>query len=250
MLDKTWAPVPAPSPVVANPSPWWLRGALGIAAAVGALVLVLYHPPRLVVTPGQAIDVVKDIRIQGAPARRPSGKYLLLTVRVTQPNLAGYLLGLFTGQTIVGVDPEAVTPADRAAVERAGRAQYVASQHTAVKAALAVLGLDGRGVSVTIRDRGIVGPSAGLVYALAISDMIGRGPTTGRGVIAATGALDPDGTVEAVGWVTLKAQEAADAGAEILLVPAGEQPAADGRISDVVGVTSVAEAIYDLEHQR
>ena len=100
-------------------------------------------------------------------------------------------------------------------------------------------------VKVRITDRGFVGPSGGLIYALAVYDLLtGRGPPAGV-VIAATGELTPMGTVQAVGWVNLKSASAFRAGATRLLVPLGEQSSSlkSGRHLGWVQVGSLTSAI-------
>jgi PDZ domain-containing protein len=70
--------------------------------------------------------------------------------------------------------------------------------------------------------REVGGPSAGLIYALAITDMLDpHGVARGR-IIAATGSIDADGTVGPVGYVTVKADTARHRRAAIFLVPAGQ----------------------------
>lgn len=76
-------------------------------------------------------------------------------------------------------------------------------------------------------DAGIIGgPSAGLVFALSIVDLLDPDDLTGGEVIAGTGTLDADGTVGAVGGVRQKVVAAADPDsggrpASLFLVPRG-----------------------------
>lgn len=72
-------------------------------------------------------------------------------------------------------------------------------------------------------DSGTVGgPSAGLAFALAVLDVLSEGSLTGGRSVAVTGTIDEAGNVGPVGGVAQKAAAAADAGAEILLVPSDE----------------------------
>lgn len=66
----------------------------------------------------------------------------------------------------------------------------------------------------------IGGPSAGLMFGLAIYDTLTSGPLTDGEVIAGTGALAPDGTVGPIGGIEQKIAGAEEAGAELFLVPA------------------------------
>jgi PDZ domain-containing protein len=247
LLSK--APVTAgePPPAPARPVPARVVAAAvaAVIAAAGA-VLVTYHPPRLVVTSGAPIDVSGDIRVSGLPVHDVRGRYLLLWVRTVQPDLAGWLAAVARGDTIVGIDPAQSTASDRAAAFRAGRAEYQQSRRWAVACAATAAGVDARRLSVTIRDRNLVGPSAGLVYALALTDMLsGQDLARGR-VIAATGALEPDCRVDAVGWPEVKAAAATSAHAAVLLVPLGEQPDAYGAAPTVASAPTVAAAVRIL----
>jgi Lon-like protease len=80
---------------------------------------------------------------------------------------------------------------------------------------------------VTIDPGNVVGPSAGLAFALEIMEKLGRNVDRGYRV-AATGAVDLDGRVEPIGGVKQKTIEARSSDVDILLVPAGEN-AADAR---------------------
>jgi PDZ domain-containing protein len=73
---------------------------------------------------------------------------------------------------------------------------------------------------VSIDIGSIGGPSAGLAFALDILQELGRNVAHGRKV-AATGALDLDGTVEPIGGVKQKTLGAREAGVDVFLVPAG-----------------------------
>ncbi|MFS3128521.1 PDZ domain-containing protein [Nocardioides sp. Bht2] len=66
----------------------------------------------------------------------------------------------------------------------------------------------------------IGGPSAGLIFSLAIYDTLTEGSMTGGRNIAGTGALDVDGTVEPIGGIQQKIAGARDSGSELFLVPA------------------------------
>lgn len=103
---------------------------------------------------------------------------------------------------------------------------------------------------VTARDveftlRGVGGPSAGLAWGLEILEQL-REEKLGDGVVAATGVLEPDGTVHSIGGVRQKVWGAVAAGARLMIVPAANAAdaidEADGAI-EVVGVRNLAEAV-------
>lgn len=92
------------------------------------------------------------------------------------------------------------------------------------------------------------GPSAGLAFTLAVLDVLTDGDLTGGRDVAVTGTIDERGTVGAVGGVAQKAAAAADAGAEVLLVPTAELD--DARAHDngmeVHAVATLEEALAVL----
>jgi Lon-like protease len=93
----------------------------------------------------------------------------------------------------------------------------------------------------------IGGPSAGLAFALEIYDALsGRQLLRGHR-IAVTGQLDLGGGVHEIGGVQQKAVGAIDAGADVFIVPTGDNErdarAAAGDRIKVIGVTSFAQAL-------
>jgi PDZ domain-containing protein len=69
-------------------------------------------------------------------------------------------------------------------------------------------------------DPNIGGPSAGLMFSLAIYDTLTPGSLTGGETVAGTGELRSDGAVGPIGGIQQKIVGARDAGAELFLVPA------------------------------
>jgi PDZ domain-containing protein len=74
---------------------------------------------------------------------------------------------------------------------------------------------------VRIDAGGVGGPSAGLAFALEVMERLGHDVDHGRRV-AATGEIEPDGRVGAIGGVKQKTFGALDANVDVFLVPAGE----------------------------
>ena len=73
-------------------------------------------------------------------------------------------------------------------------------------------------VSIKV-DPSIGGPSAGLMFSLAIYDTLTPGSLTDGEIIAGTGELTDDGTVGPIGGIEQKIAAAEDAGAELFFVP-------------------------------
>jgi Lon-like protease len=101
---------------------------------------------------------------------------------------------------------------------------------------------------IRINAGSVVGPSAGLAFALEIMQKLGRDVVHGQSV-AATGELELDGTVLPIGGVEQKAIEAKRAHVDILLVPAGENAAEARRYAGsvkVVPVKTFQQALREL----
>ena len=79
---------------------------------------------------------------------------------------------------------------------------------------------------ITISSAGIGGPSAGLMWALGLYDLLTPGDLAEGRTIAGTGEIGIDGTVYPIGGIEEKLVAAADAGAEVFLVPHGNMKAA------------------------
>ena len=93
------------------------------------------------------------------------------------------------------------------------------------------------------------GPSAGLVFALAIYDKITPGALLAGRHVAGTGTITPDGQVGRIGAIQEKIAGAEDAGATVFLVPAGNCGDLDGVRTDMtlVKVGTLSDAIGALE---
>ena len=113
----------------------------------------------------------------------------------------------------------------------------------ASQAAEIVLPID---VAINLGDVG--GPSAGLPFALDVLGQLGANVTHGYKV-AATGELDLDGSVSSIGGVKQKTFGARRAGADILLVPAGDNATEARRYAGtlrVIPVESFQQALRAL----
>ncbi len=93
------------------------------------------------------------------------------------------------------------------------------------------------------------GPSAGLMFALTVYNLVTPGDLTGGRKIAGTGTLDLDGTVGVIGGVAQKVAGAEGAGAEYFLAPPDnyDEARAVARRIKVIRVATAEEAIRFLE---
>jgi PDZ domain-containing protein len=96
----------------------------------------------------------------------------------------------------------------------------------------------------------IGGPSAGLVFSLAVVDKLTTGDLSGDRFIAGTGTIDSDGKVGSIGGITHKILAAHEAGATVFLVPADncqEAMSAHENGIDLVKVDTLAHAVDSLK---
>jgi PDZ domain-containing protein len=219
----------------------------GVFVTLMALIggsLTLYHPPIVVVTPGRPIDITDDITVKGAAVDKPNGHYLLTPVRYDQPSLFGAAVAVVKGRTTVPLDRP--TSDDTLASVRAGEARFRSSQRDAADLAVRAAGLDPATVTVEFRSRTLQGTSAGLVYAIALADMLDPADLAGGRTIAVTGTLDPDGRIQPVAFVWIKADAARRGGATLFLVPRGQAPLAATSGAEVTEVESLDDALARL----
>lgn len=109
-------------------------------------------------------------------------------------------------------------------------------------------------ISVTIDTDSIGGPSAGLAFTLTLLDELSEGNLFGGHTVAATGTIDINGEVGAIGGLAAKASAVMQAGARYFLVPSAQGEADIERARRVVGdrveiipVADLDEALAALE---
>ena len=107
--------------------------------------------------------------------------------------------------------------------------------------------------TVRIRISDVGGPSAGLMFALGIVDLLTPGDLTGGRTIAGTGTIDTEGKVGPIGGIQQKILGAREAGATVFLVPSAN--CADAVRMNVDGiqlvtVDSLSGALDALEALR
>jgi PDZ domain-containing protein len=103
---------------------------------------------------------------------------------------------------------------------------------------------------VTIDAGAVGGSSAGMMLTLAVYDRLTEQDLTRGHRIAGTGTISTDGSIGRIGGIKQKTIGAIGVGAEYLLVPEGDFPAAfeaaDGRI-EVVSVATIDDALAFLD---
>ncbi|HEX5119736.1 MAG TPA: PDZ domain-containing protein [Pseudonocardiaceae bacterium] len=102
---------------------------------------------------------------------------------------------------------------------------------------------------ITISLSDIGGPSAGLMFALAVVDKLTPGNLNGGMKVAGTGEIDDLGNVSPIGGIPFKLVAARNAGATVFLTPADNCSEAETHVPaglKLVKVTSLNSAIREL----
>jgi PDZ domain-containing protein len=174
------------------------------------------------------------------------------------------------GDVITAVDGKAVADSNalRAAVQalkpgaavavtitRAGTTLTVHTK-TSSSSGVTVLGIDldptyRLPFSITIGTKDIGGPSAGMMFALGIYDLLTPGDLTGGKHIAGTGEIDPeDGSIQPIGGIAQKMIGARSVGAQWFLAPASNCSDVVGHVPSglrVVKVSTLHQARTDVQ---
>ena len=77
------------------------------------------------------------------------------------------------------------------------------------------------GVTVNYNLNDVGGPSAGMMFSLAVIDKLTPGALNGGKFVAGTGTTTETGEVGSIGGITHKIRAARDTGAELFLAPEG-----------------------------
>lgn len=254
-----------------------LFDALGLWASPRQQVV----PRSVIYPPGETEDQVEqendaDFAASESDATAAALSDLHLPTRVTVGALVANSPAtgkLQAGDTIVAVagkavdSPRALT--DSLADTRAGQAVTVTYRRGTTQAETSlVLGTNPQrpqgflgvtpavapaGGDITIKLGDIGGPSAGLMFALAVIDKLTPTDLTGGRFIAGTGTIDPAGTVGPIGGIPFKMRAARDAGATTFLVPAANCDEAKANDPDGLGLVKVgtlADAMAALDALR
>jgi Lon-like protease len=170
---------------------------------------------------------------------------------------------LFPGDLITAIDGETVSSRDEASdlidaaepgrvivfrVEVDGEVHDVElSRERCVegerRAFVGVSLLDAFPFDITISSGEVGGPSAGLMWAVGLYDLLTPGDLTAGARVAGTGTIDLEGNVGPIGGIRDKAIAAQRAEADLLLVPADNMAELEGL--DVGGMRLVAVETFD-----
>ncbi|WP_327246101.1 S16 family serine protease [Streptomyces sp. NBC_01320] len=220
--------------------------------------------PFTVAQPGTTANVLGDVHgtpvisIKGTPTRPTRGQLRMTTIIATGPTadvgMGDVIDGWFrTDRAVLPRESVYPTGGSEKEIEKHNLEDMKKSQNSAVDAALRYLGKAPGSVDVTLHLADVGGPSAGLFFALGIVDKLegngSGGDLTGGRTVAGTGTIEADGTVGAVGGVSLKTQAARRDGATVFLVPKAECKAAGAELPKglkLIPVTTLKSAVSSL----
>lgn len=220
--------------------------------------------PFTLAQPGTTANVLGDdkgtpvITIEGTPTRATDGKLLMTTIIATGPKadvgIGDVVDGWFrTDRAVMPRDSVYPSGGSEKEIERHNLQDMRESQNVAVEAALNYLDKKPGSVDVTLHLADVGGPSAGLFFALGIIDKLAGdgsgGDLTGGRTVAGTGTIEADGTVGAVGGVSLKTRAARRDGATVFLVPKAECGQAKAEKPEglrLIPVTTLKNAVSSL----
>lgn len=97
-----------------------------------------------------------------------------------------------------------------------------------------------------INTNNVGGPSAGMMYTLALIDLLSEGDLTKGHVVAGTGTIEADASIGGIGGIRQKVVAAEAAGADYLLVPESnyeEALTADRGSMELVSVATIDDAL-------
>lgn len=237
---------------------------------VDAVDASLYFPPEATAEQVEAenTEMMNESQVvAAATALRALGREVPTRVVVVDAPAGGPAAGVLQkGDEIVSVDGRAVrstadvrevvqpTPPGtrlpivirRGGTERTVEVTTAASGDRSVIGVLLRLDYD-LPITVTLNTGKVGGPSAGLMFSLAIYDALTPGALTGGQQIAGTGTIEDDGAVGPISGIAQKMVGAREAGARWFLAPAEECAATEGRVPD--GMTVVRVSTFDQARQ-
>lgn len=207
---------------------------IGIGSVLLAIIMLLLPSPYVIESPGPTQNVLGEskgtpvIQVSGVPTYHDSGELLLVTVNAA--GVPGYpVLNFETAVAYFSPDmmvmpQEAVFPVGQSAEEYSEESaeQMQTSQDSAVEAGLQYaqsLGVNTSTAKVTMHVDDIGGPSAGMMYALGLVDLLTPQNESNGINIAGTGTIDEQGTVGSIGGIRLKMIGARRDGAQYFLAP-------------------------------
>ena len=140
----------------------------------------------------------------------------------------------------------------RGAAQRTETVTLGANPHDKKQPLLGIfmISVPAQGLEVSYNLQDVGGPSAGMMFTLAVIDKLSEGDLTGGAKVAGTGTIAGDGAVGPIGGIEHKLRAARDGGAELFLTPAANCDMAlrqDPGDMVVAKVTTIEDAVAAME---
>lgn len=226
--------------------------------------IALLAPMNFVlIVPGDASPLFpKVLSIEGAKSYPVKGQLYLLTIYVTNPDsyvFGGEVLGCWIKQDCVAYPRSILYAKDATTVSEVhqGKFEMKQSQSGAVKAAIAAAQkiepsipsnvITDSNLKVDLKKVG--GPSGGLIFALALTDLLTPQDLMKGRSIAGSGTISADGKVGAIGGISEKILAAKKTRASILFASKENCDEIPKRVTGitVVAISRLNEAVKYLE---
>ncbi len=222
---------------------------------VAALIAGLLSLPSgaLLVSPGPVLPLGGMVTVDGKSGT--TNEFYMVSVVAQEIRMGKFLLCVF--------NPEAELWSKKALFAGRSLEEYNAdnrklmedSQKIACRVAFEAAGVPVSGeelpLPVSIDSGDILGPSAGLVFALEVFSLLTGASSEPLGKVAATGTLDREGAVGPVGGTAQKAAACQRQGIALFLVPQSNLKEAKEGAGDmeVIGVRSFQHALDVLKEK-
>jgi PDZ domain-containing protein len=205
---------------------------------------------------GYPVKVLVQEITKGAPADNviaPGDRLLVVngTKITSQEDVRAALMGTMPGQQVMVTVQHEDQP-ERTVPITLGRAGDFNPDDQRSEGFMGMLPVDRADVpfrtTITLQDVG--GPSAGLIFALAIVDRLTPGELEAGQSVAGTGEIDVKGNITPIGGIPFKMVAAREAGATTFLVPAANCAEAMERVPDglrLIKVDTLSTAVRALE---
>lgn len=221
------------------------------ACALGlALVIGLCPTGYLAVGPGPVESLGPIVTIEGQGM--PKESIHLVTVAASDAPVYGLLLAAFDPRTELWAKEDVLGSRSFDRYQQDNEALMAESIETAISVAFTAGIFDSEaGIlphDVSIAPGGVIGPSAGLAFALEIYARLSGEISLDQGPVVATGALDRSGRVLPIGGVYQKTVACVEQGAGLFIVPRANLAEALERSGQmrVMGVSTFKEAVEIL----
>jgi PDZ domain-containing protein len=195
-----------------------------ILSAALTLIMIFAPVPYVIDVPGPTYNTLdkKILNIKNYN-EKISGQLRFLTVSIygVEKNLPLYFAAFEYFNKNARVLPAEAVLEKNLSIEKQKKVfekQMSNSQQNASNAAKKYLKIK-KMPKIVIDDQGSGGPSAGLMFTLAIISRIENKTLTGNNIVAGTGTIDKNGKVGSIGGVRQKIISAVNDGAKYFLVP-------------------------------